>query len=99
MPGRIPNMSSSTTEALIRGHLLKTLSADLVDKLNVQLGHLDGVSNETLVIAASILESQLGNSTPPKMVACNNASLPVFIKPKARQIKCFRCGMLQGWLV
>ena len=94
LAGGIPNMSSSTTEALIRVRLLKTLSADLVDKLNVQLGHLDGVSNETLVIVASILESQLGNSTSPKMVACNNVSLPVFIKPKARRIKCFRCGML-----
>ena len=95
LAGRIHHVNSSTTEALIRGHLLKSLSVDLVNRLNAQLGYLDGVSNETLVIVATILESQLGNSVFPKMVTCNNASLPVKMnKPKAKPIKCYRCGML-----
>ena len=92
LAGRIPNLDSDTTEALIRGNLLKSLSMDIINKLNLQFGHLNGVSNETLIIVASILECQLGNSELPKVVPCTNASLSVaFSKPVPK--KCYRCGM------
>ena len=96
LAGRIPHLHTGTTEALIRGSLLRSLSEDMIGKLNVQLGHLDGVSNETLVIVASILESQLVNSESDAMKSVSFADicLPVTTKPKAKRIKCYRCGML-----
>ena len=94
---KIPLLDPASCDALVRGGLLKSLAEPVFRNLNIQIGHLNLVSNETLVTIASALESQLAKTTPelPQITASANVFLPVTNdKPKAKYTKCYRCGIL-----
>ena len=74
-------------------NFLKSLLDHIVDKLKVQFGNLDNVSDENLVIVAIILESQTGAVEPP-IVGCSSRIILPLSKPTLKWVKCYRCGLL-----
>ena len=76
--------------------MCKSLADHVARNLNIQIGHLNSVSNDALVTIASALEARLGKIIPelPQIAACANICLPLtYEKPRAKQMKCYRCGL------
>ena len=96
MASKIPLLDSVSRDALVRGNLCKSLADHVARNLNIQIGYLNSVSNDTLVTIASALEAQLGKIIPelPQIAACANICLQVTNeKPRAKRLKCYRCGL------
>ena len=93
---KIPFVDTFDLGSLIRVNLLNSLSAPVLRSVERQIGYLDNISNEKLVRIAGIIESQLVNPEldTVKTVSFADICLPVTIKPKAKRIKCYRCGIL-----
>ena len=93
LAGRIPDVHLSTVQALVQGNLIKSLDDSVVRQLNMELGHLEEVPNETLVRLASLLESKL-DYLEPVVEQCANVGFPLYQSRIPGRIKCFRCGIL-----
>ena len=93
---KIPFVNAVDCGSLVRVNLLNSLRDSVKRNVERQIGYLDDISNEKLVRIAGIIESQLVDpqSDTVKSVSFTDICLPVTIKPKAKRIKCYRCGML-----
>ena len=81
--GKMPLLDPASCDALVRGNLLKSLANPVFRNLNIQVGCLNTVSNETLVMIASALEFR-GKITPelPQISASVNTHSTSFSKLK-----------------
>ena len=93
LTSKIPDLHPNIVHSLIQLNLFKSLPAQIVDRLKVQFGNLDTVSNELLVRVATILEAEIVPSEPPKTDCFSKVDLPLFTG-KQRRVKCYRCGII-----